>query len=185
VSLEDLIQESNIGLMKAVDKFDWRKGFKFSTYACWWIRQAVIRYLTNNSTITKIPAHTLSTARKVYQVMKEYNDEFGHDPSSEEIGDVLGISQKHIKEAIASIKAKNVKSIDQFVSDDSNRTLGDVIPDNNAVDVDQLIDNQKVKLLLIKTLKNLNKREDIILRLRFGIAEVLEDDENIYHINKK
>jgi RNA polymerase primary sigma factor len=185
VSLEDLIQESNIGLIKAVDKFDWRKGFKFSTYACWWIRQAVIRYLTRNSTITKIPAHTLSTARKVYQTIKEFNEEFGHDPSVEEISEALGIPLKHVKEGLESIKAKNVKSIDQFIGDDSKRTLADVIPDNNPIDIDQMIDNEKVKLFLVGALKNLSKREDIILRLRFGISEVLENDENIYNIEEK
>ena len=102
--LEDLIQESTVGLMQAVDRFDWRRGFKFSTYACWWIRQSVVRYMTNNSTILKIPSHTLSNARKIYQVTKEYNEEFGVDPTPEEISDILNLPIKHIIQAYDSLK---------------------------------------------------------------------------------
>ena len=114
--------------------------------------------------------------------MKEYEEEFGIEPSIEEIAAIMGIKEKHVKQAMSSIKAKYLYSIDKPVGDEGNRTLGDIIPDTDATAVDEMLDNRIIRKSIVSSLGSLSKREEMVLRLRFGISDVDEEDENIYEI---
>ena len=164
--MEDLIQESNIGLMKAVERFDWRRGFKFSTYA------------SSHKNTVRVPSHAVSLAYKVTKMMKEYEEEFGTIPSNEEISTILGVSETMVKASLDSIKLNNIISIDTPIGDsDSNRTLGDMIEDVDANQIEKILDNEKIRMKIIESLSKLSAREEQVLRLRFGISEVLNDSE--------
>jgi RNA polymerase primary sigma factor len=173
-SLDDLIQESNIGLMKAVDKFDWRRGFKFSTYATWWIRQSVGRYVNNTKSMIRVPAHAIGIVNKVEAVMREFEDEFGVEPTNEEIATVMGESLEMVKSARDTLKFRYMSSIDTPIGEEGGRTLADVIPDMSD-SLDTLLDKDKLKIIIQKGLAKLSKREEMILRLRFGLHEDIQE----------
>lgn len=169
--LEDLIQESSIGLMKAVDRFDWRRGYKFSTYACWWIRQSVQKHVAAHSSCLKMPAYAKNTLYKINKVTKEYEEEFGILPTKEEIADVLGISPKTIDSVMGC--ARRSVSIDtpiRFGDSTSARTLRDIIPDDGPSAAD-IVDKRKVMSAIRDALSSLSDREEKILRMRFGLLE--------------
>ena len=170
---EDLIQESNIGLMKAVDRFDHTRGFKFSTYACWWIRQAVLKHIGNHKTDVRIPSHLRLIAWKANEYEKEYEEEFGILPTAEELADALDVSVKLLRR-VRSMHHGFVSLDAEVGSEEGSRKLGEVIPDENMIDPSDAIDNSKMQSIIRDALRSLSPREEAVLRMRFGI----EPDES-------
>lgn len=175
--LEDLIQESSLGLIKAVDRFDWRRGFKFSTYACWWIRQAARQYVANSSAPFKLPSYAKNMLFKIQQTVSDYRQEFGQQPSLDEIADVLGTSVESIQAIMdCSAPSISIDSSSRTDAGDTKKTLGETLSDGTEA-LDSVLDKQKILPLIRQALGSLTSREEKILRLRFGIYEDLDGPE--------
>jgi len=187
--LEDLIQEANIGLMKAVDRFDWRRGFKFSTYGCWWIKQAVMRHLASHSSQIRLPSHAKGMLWRMKNVAAEYEDAFGVPPKQDELADLLGVTPETMKAII--LAASTPLSIDDKIKysrgsggPSEGRSLADVIPDNNAAHPGDRLDKEKIVEVIQKSLHTLSEREEKIIRLRFGISDEV-NNHNDFPITKR
>jgi len=170
--LEDLIQESNVGLIKAVDRFDWRRGFKFSTYASWWIKQAVRRHVNESASDIKVPPHTLAHAYRINCFVRDYEDEFGERPSDAEIAAMVGISEDSVKEVLVSCGLRNLTSLDAHIGDADGKSVSETVADENSFNVEAELDRVKVLAAIKASLESLTPREEQVLRLRFGVHEV-------------
>ncbi len=179
--MEDIIQESNVGLIKAVDRFDYKKGFRFSTYACWWIRQSIRRYLAMQGHV-KFPAGSRHMIWKINNIRSEYEEEFGTQPNNAEIADLLGV-QEHLVENLRRGMQWPV-NINAPVGKEGNRTWADVIPDTEAPNLDYQIDQEKIMENIKSAFSSLKPQEELVLRLRFGISEA-DDDDTKFPITEK
>ena len=177
-SFEDLIQESNLGLIRAVDRFDWRKGFKFSTYAVWWIRQAVQAHVAGQSGAIKMPSSARAIMYKAQKFKEEYNDEFGCDPSPGEIATSVGIPENTLRAIYKS--GSHAVSLDRSIGrdDSGGRTFAEVVGGVDDRDPGDELDKIAVRKMLVTALHKLTPREENIIRLRFGLAESESDHRN-------